>query len=51
MGRNLRLFRRWQRNGTWKRILEQLQVQADAQGLITWELDRLPCPPARRWCA
>nr|WP_235032289.1 IS5 family transposase [Actinacidiphila yanglinensis] len=31
------LFRRWQRDGTWKRILEQLQVQADAQGLITWD--------------
>ncbi|MGF1425872.1 IS5 family transposase [Kitasatospora sp. LaBMicrA B282] len=32
------LFRRWQRDGTWKRILEQLQVQADAQGLITWDV-------------
>lgn len=32
------LFRRWQRDGTWKRILEQLQVQTDAQGLITWDV-------------
>ncbi|MEU1450100.1 IS5 family transposase [Streptomyces mirabilis] len=32
------LFRRWQRDGTWKRILEQLQVQADALGLITWDV-------------
>nr|WP_157537378.1 IS5 family transposase [Kitasatospora azatica] len=32
------LFRRWQRDGTWKQILEQLQVQADAQGLITWDV-------------
>ncbi len=32
------LFRRWQRDGTWKHILEQLQVLADAQGLITWDV-------------
>lgn len=32
------LFRRWQRDGTWKRILEQLQVLADVQGLITWDV-------------
>ncbi|MFF9787649.1 MULTISPECIES: transposase [Streptomyces] len=32
------LFRRWQRDVTWKRILEQLQVQADAQGLIAWHV-------------
>ncbi|MFI9275283.1 IS5 family transposase [Kitasatospora sp. NPDC052896] len=32
------LFRRWQRDGTWKQIMEQLQVQADAQGLITWDV-------------
>lgn len=32
------LFRRWQRNGTWKRILEELQVQADAEGLISWDV-------------
>jgi transposase len=32
------LFRRWQRDGTWKRILSQLQAQAAANGLITWEV-------------
>lgn len=32
------LFRRWQRDGTWKRILEQLQVQADVQDLFTWDV-------------
>ena len=29
------LFRRWQRNGTWARILTGLQAIADAAGLIT----------------
>jgi transposase len=32
------LFRRWQRDGTWRRILTQLQAQADAKGLITWQV-------------
>lgn len=32
------LFRRWQRDGTWKQILTQLQAQADAKGLITWDV-------------
>jgi transposase len=32
------LFRRWQRDGTWQRILAALQAQADAKGLITWDL-------------
>ena len=32
------LFRRWQRNGTWHRIVEQLQARADADGLITWDV-------------
>ncbi|MFE5585618.1 IS5 family transposase [Kitasatospora sp. NPDC056531] len=32
------LFRRWQRDGTWHRILEQLQARADAKGLITWNI-------------
>nr|WP_233290481.1 IS5 family transposase [Kitasatospora sp. MBT66] len=32
------LFRRWQRDGTWKRIFEQLQADADAKGLITWDM-------------
>lgn len=32
------LFRRWQRDGTWARILKGLQARADAKGLITWEV-------------
>ena len=32
------LFRRWQRDGTWQRILTSLQAQADAKGLITWDV-------------
>jgi transposase len=32
------LFRRWQRDGTWKRIFVQLQAEADAKGLITWDV-------------
>jgi transposase len=32
------LFRRWQRDGTWQRILTALQAQADAKGLITWRV-------------
>nr|WP_279616866.1 IS5 family transposase [Streptomyces rubellomurinus] len=32
------LFRRWQRDGTWHRILERLQARADAKGLITWDI-------------
>jgi transposase len=32
------LFRRWQRNGTWRRILSRLQALADAAGLITWDV-------------
>lgn len=32
------LLRRWQRDGTWKRILAQLQASADGQGLITWDV-------------
>ena len=41
MGRGRRctgLFRRWQRDGTWQRILTGLQAQADARGLITWDV-------------
>ncbi|WP_328786464.1 MULTISPECIES: IS5 family transposase [unclassified Streptomyces] len=33
------LFRRWQRDGTWARILTQLQAEADAKGLITWAVN------------
>jgi transposase len=32
------LFRNWQRDGTWRWILTQLQAQADAEGLITWDV-------------
>jgi hypothetical protein len=32
------LFRRWQRNGTWRQILAGLQARADAAGLITWHV-------------
>ncbi len=32
------LFRRWQRDGTWARILARLQALADAAGLITWDV-------------
>ncbi|MFE0630888.1 IS5 family transposase [Streptomyces sp. NPDC058864] len=38
-GRVYDLFRRWQRDGTWQRILTQLQARADAKDLITWELN------------
>ncbi|WP_442810442.1 IS5 family transposase [Streptomyces sp. NBC_01232] len=33
------LFRRWQRDGTWARILTRLQAEADANGLITWDVN------------
>lgn len=32
------LFRRWQRDGTWQRILTALQADADAAGRITWDV-------------
>ena len=32
------LFRRWQRDGTWKRILTELQAEADAGEVITWDV-------------
>ena len=35
-GRISDLFRRWQRDGTWHRVLTQLQSRADAEGAITW---------------
>lgn len=38
VGPGLDLFRRWQRDGTWKRIFEQLQAEADAKGLINWDV-------------
>ncbi|MFJ4719830.1 IS5 family transposase [Streptomyces luteogriseus] len=33
------LFRRWQRDGTWARIVTHFQAEADAKGLITWEVN------------
>jgi transposase len=32
------LFRRWQRDGTWARIVTDLQARADAEGLIIWDV-------------
>jgi transposase len=32
------LFRRWQRDGTWERILTALQAVADAAGRIVWDV-------------
>ena len=32
------LFRRWQRAGVWAAIMTGLQADADAAGLITWEV-------------
>jgi transposase len=32
------LFRRWQRDGTWRQVVTGLQARADAAGLITWEV-------------
>ena len=32
------LFRRWQRDGTWRTIATALQARADAAGLITWDV-------------
>ncbi|MFJ8660557.1 IS5 family transposase [Streptomyces sp. NPDC093795] len=32
------LFRRWQRDGIWHRILTRLQSPADAKGAIVWDL-------------
>ena len=38
-GRVYDLFRRWQRDGTWQRIFTALLARADAQDLITWDLN------------
>ena len=32
------LFRRWQRDGTWRTMVTALQGRADAAGLITWDV-------------
>ncbi|MFE0631684.1 transposase [Streptomyces sp. NPDC058864] len=36
-GRVYDLFRRWQRDGTWQRVVTQLQVRVKADDLITWD--------------
>jgi transposase len=38
-GRVYDLFRRWQRDGTWQRIVTNLQARADAKDLITWDIN------------
>lgn len=38
-GRIYDLFRRWQRDGTWQRIVTDLQARADAKDLITWDIN------------
>ena len=43
-------FTRWSRNGTWKRVLAELQVQEDVQGKIDWEgasIDSTSCKAHR----
>jgi transposase len=32
------LFRRWQRDGTWARVLAALQADADSAGRIVWDV-------------
>jgi transposase len=32
------LFRRWQRDGTWRAVLTRLQTRPDVAGLITWDV-------------
>ena len=36
--RSMACSRRWQRDGTWRKILTALQGRADAAGLITWDV-------------
>ena len=31
-------FYRWRQSGLWPRVLEALQAQADAEGLLDWDL-------------
>ncbi|MEV0186463.1 IS5 family transposase [Streptomyces sp. NPDC050625] len=38
-GRVYDLLRRWQRDGTWHRVLTQLQSRADGKAAITWVLN------------
>jgi len=32
------VFRRWQFDGTWARVLKELQVKAEADDIIEWEV-------------
>ena len=43
-------FYRWRRSGVWRRVLEELQAVADAEGRVGWELHFLDSTvvPARR---
>ncbi|WP_079182974.1 transposase [Streptomyces sp. TSRI0281] len=46
------VFRRWQIDETWARVLKKLQVKADADGIIEWEVSRTSSPtPSRRQSA
>ena len=47
------LFRRWQRDGTWDRILSALQAQGDAEGRIDWtvSVDSMTSRRKRVFCA
>lgn len=38
-GRVYDLLCRWQRSGTWHRILSRLQALAEAKGMITWDVN------------
>ncbi|MFJ9342829.1 transposase [Streptomyces sp. NPDC101733] len=38
-GRSYDLFHRWQRDGTWQRIVTALQARADARELIIWDFN------------
>jgi transposase len=41
------VFRRWQIDGTWTRTLKELQVRADSEGILEWEIsvDSTVCRP------
>ena len=38
VGTGSRRFYRWRKAGIWQRVLETLQAQADAAGLLDWDL-------------
>ena len=41
LGKPADRYVRWSRNGVWEGVLKALQTQADAQGLIDWDLTAL----------